>query len=350
MTSCKPSRITLDPSALKANFKKLVDMSGAECQVASVVKANAYGLGTEIAVPALVEAGCKFFYVAHLEEAFEVRKLTKAPIAVLGGCPSGSEKDFIAHHFIPVLNSLGDIKAWRGGPSIWHIDTGMNRLGLRLEDMPHAIALSAPRPQMLMTHFVASDEKDHPLNAEQVRRFDESITALPSLPQSLCNSSAIFRNSAWHRQQLRPGMALYGLNPTPETENPMQPVVGVETKILQTRHAKAGETVGYNATRSLNRDSILATVGLGYADGFLRSGSNCASLYWQGHSCPILGRVSMDLIIVDITDCPPPLPHAGDWLEVIGPNQSADSLAASLGTIGYEVLTSLSRRAQRVTL
>lgn len=350
MTSYKSSRIILDRTALVNNFRRLKQEVGKLCEVAGVVKANAYGLGTEIAVPALVEAGCKFFYVAHLEEAFEVRKLTSSPIAVLSGVPSGGENDFVAKKFIPVLNSPDDVRTWVHGPSIWHVDTGMNRLGLGVNEFSSALSSTSHRPYILMTHFVASDEIDNPLSAEQVRRFDDVAKSLPNTTQSICNSSGIFRHSTWHRQQVRSGMALYGLNPTPETDNPMQPVVRVETKILQTRHAKAEETVGYNATRSLNRDSILATVGLGYADGFLRSGSNCASLYWQGHSCPILGRVSMDLIVVDLTDCLSPLPHAGDWLEVIGPRQSADALATSLGTIGYEVFTSLSLRAERVTL
>lgn len=350
MTSYKSSRIILDHTALINNFKRLKQEVGKLCEVAGVVKANAYGLGTEIVIPALIEAGCTFFYVAHLEEAFEVRKLTSAPIAVLNGVPSGSENDFVANKFIPVLNSPDDIRAWSNGPSIWHVDTGMNRLGLGTNEFSSALASTSHLPHILMTHFVASDEIDNPLSAEQVRKFDDVAKSLPNTAQSICNSSGIFRHSTWHRQQVRSGMALYGLNPTPETENPMHPVVRVETKILQTRHAKAGETVGYNATRSLNRDSILATVGLGYADGFLRSGSNRASLYWQGHSCPVVGRVSMDLIVVDLTDCPSPLPHAGDWLEVIGPKQSADALATSLGTIGYEVFTSLSLRAERVTL
>lgn len=350
MTSYKSSRIILNRTALINNFKRLKQEVGESCEVAGVVKANAYGLGTEIAVPALVEAGCTFFYVAHLEEAFEVRKLTSSPIAVLNGVPSGSENDFVAKKFIPVLNSPDDIYTWSYGPSVWHVDTGMNRLGLGTNEFSSVLSSTSCRPDILMTHFVASDEIDNPLNTEQVQKFDSVAKSLPNTAQSICNSSGIFRHSTWHRQQVRSGMALYGLNPTPETDNPMQPVVRVETKILQTRHAKAGETVGYNATCLLNRDSILATVGLGYADGFLRSGSNRASLYWQGHPCPIVGRVSMDLIVVDMTDCPSPSPHAGDWLEVIGPTQSADALATSLGTIGYEVLTGLSRRAERVTL
>lgn len=350
MASYKPSRIILDCAALKDNFRRVQQRVGKECQVAGVVKANAYGLDVRIVVPALLEAGCSFFYVAHLEEAFEVRKLTSAPIAVLNGVPHGSENEFVTHQFLPVLNSLEDIRTWTHGPSLWHIDTGMNRLGLGTNEISSALTSMSHRPHILMTHFVASDEKDNPLNDEQVRKFDEAAKALPNTAQSICNSSGIFRHSGWHRQQVRSGMALYGLNPTPETPNPMNPVVRLEAQVLQMRPAKAGETVGYNATFSLKRDSHLAIIALGYADGFLRSGSNRAAVYWQNHPCPIVGRVSMDLIAVDLTDCPSSLPHAGNWLEVIGTNQSADSLAASLGTIGYEVLTGLSHRAERIIL
>lgn len=350
MSFYRTSRITIDRPALKNNFKHLRRMVGKSCEVASVVKADAYGLGVESVVSSLAEEGCSFFYVAHLDEAFEVRKWTKSPIAILSGPSSGSKNDFVANNFLPVLNSPEDVRAWGQGPSIWHIDTGMNRLGLKENDFLSVLSSTPHRPQILMTHFVASDEINNPLTVEQVRKFDSVAMRLPNTAQSICNSSGIFRSSAWHLQQVRPGMALYGLNPTPETSNPMRPVVRWDAKILQVRKAESRETVGYGATRSLKRDSVLATIGIGYADGFLRSGSNRAFVYWKGRPYPVAGRVSMDLVVVDLTDCPSPLPHAGDWLEVIGSNQSADTLATDLGTIGYEVLTSLSRRAERIIL
>ena len=348
------NRITIAASALQGNFQILSSRVGDKCQMAAVVKANAYGLGVDIAVPALEQAGAKFFYVAHFDEALEVRKITSLPIAVLGGLPHGAGDDFKHHKIIPVLNSAEDIENCPADlPAIWHIDTGMNRLGLNTEDVANLASHAKSLPLLMMTHFTSSDDLESQNTAAQVARFDDCIAGLPKpfqiTPQSICNSSGIFRGG-WHRQQVRAGIALYGGNPTPETTNPMNAVVSLDARILQIRHAKTGETIGYNQTATLARDTILATVGIGYADGFLRSGSGHTKLYWNSHPCPVMGRVSMDLVVVDIgnlpASCPPPA--QGDWLEVLGKTQSVDTLAADMGTIGYEVLTSLSRRAKQV--
>ena len=352
-----PSRLTIDTEALKANYRFLQGKLADDARAAAVVKANAYGCGIDVAVPALADAGAKFFYVAQFGEALDARKYTDAPIAVLGGLADGAADDYKHHKIIPVLNSAQDITNCPADlPAIWHIDTGMNRLGLNCDEVADAVPLAKSLPFLLMTHFTSSDDAASDFTAEQVRRFDACIATLPKpftlIPQSICNSSGIFRDAAWHRAQVRPGVALYGANPTPETVNPMQTVVTLETKILQTRQVKAGETAGYNQTYTFATDTTLATVGLGYADGFLRSGSNRAQLYWRGPfgpvACPIVGRVSMDLIIVDIGHVKGPMPQQGQWLEVLGSNQSVDSLAHGLGTISYEVLTSLSRRAERI--
>ncbi len=349
-----PSRITINTSALQDNFKILSSRVGDKCQMAAVVKANAYGLGVDITVPALEQAGAKFFYVAHFDEALEVRKLTQLPIAVLGGLPDGAGDDFKHYKIIPVLNSAEDIAICPADlPAIWHIDTGMNRLGLNTGDVANLSSHAKSLPLLMMTHFTSSDDLESPNTKQQIRKFDDCVAGLPKpfqiTPQSICNSSGIFRDPSWHRAQVRAGIALYGGNPTPETKNPMNAVVSLDARILQIRHAKAGSTIGYNQTATLTQDSILATVSIGYADGFLRSGSNRTKLYWHGHPCPVMGRVSMDLVVVDIgnlpTPCPPPT--QGDWLEVLGTNQSADVLATDIGTISYEVLTSLSRRATR---
>lgn len=350
-----PTRITLDTAALQENYKRLTAHVPASCQVAAVVKANAYGLGVEVAVPALEQAGARFFYVAHFSEALAVRAVTGCPIAVLGGLPQGAAADYKHHKIIPVLNSPEDIAACPADlPAIWHIDTGMNRLGLRTEDVATLASRAKALPLLMMTHFASSDDAASPFTAEQIRRFDACIAGLPKpfqlIPHSICNSSGVLRHPEAHRHQIRPGIALYGGNPTPEAANPMRPVVEIATKILQVRTGKAGETVGYNQTETLAADTQLATIGLGYADGFFRSGSGRAHLYWRGFPCKIMGRVSMDLITVAIGSLPPtcPPPQQGDWLEIIGPHQSVDHLGASLGTISYEVLTSLSHRAERI--
>lgn len=349
-----PNRIIINSSALQENYKLLNAKVGTMCQTAAVVKANGYGLGVDVVVPLLEQAGARFFYVAHFAEAIAVREFTASPIAVLGGLPHGASDEYKKNKIVPVLNSSDDIADCPADlPAIWHIDTGMNRLGLSVNEVSALASHAKSLPILMMTHFTSSDDNDSSHSAEQVRKFDACIAGLPKpfqiTPQSICNSSGIFRNADWHRAQVRPGVALYGANPTPELLNPMQDVVAMDTRILQIRHAKAGETVGYNQTETLRTDTMLATVGLGYADGFLRSGSNRAKLYWHGQPCKIMGRVSMDLIVIDIgnlKNCP--TPKQGDWLEVLGKSQSVDQLATDLGTISYEVLTSLSRRAERL--
>lgn len=351
-----PSRLTIHTAALQANYKLLAGKVAPGCQVAAVVKANAYGVGIDVAVPALVSAGAKFFYVAQAAEAIELRKYTDAPIAVLADALVPHIDLYAQHQIIPVLNTADDVRACPADlPAIWHIDTGMNRLGLEARDVPDLAAQASARPRFIMTHFTSSDDAGSPHAAEQVKKFDACIAALPAsfqeVPHSICNSSGIFRGRDWHRGQVRPGLALYGANPTPETANPMARVITLETQILQIRQGKAGETVGYNQTETLVNDTLLATVAFGYADGLLRAGSSRAKLYWQGHPCKIMGRVSMDLIVVALPNLPSNvLPKQGDVMEVIGPHQSVDDLARDLGTISYEVLTSLSRRAERIVL
>jgi len=348
-----PNRITINITALQDNYKFLKSKIPESCQASAVVKANAYGLGVDVAIPALENAGAKFFYVAHFFEALKLRELTDKPIAVLGGLPKNAAGDYKYHKIIPVLNSPEDFENCPADlPSIWHIDTGMNRLGLNIDDVAGLACHAKSLPILMMTHFTSSDDVNSTHTAEQIQKFDKCIAGLPKpfqiTPQSICNSSGVFRTTE-HRHQIRPGIALYGGNPTPEIANPMQPVVALVTQILQIRSAKKGETIGYNQTETLTKDSLLATVGLGYADGFLRTGSSQAKFYWHNQPCKIMGRVSMDTIIIDISNlknCP--LPTQGDWLEVIGKSQSLDQLASDLGTISYEILTSLSRRAEKI--
>lgn len=350
------TRLTVDLTNLKANYALFQKLVGDHCQVAGVVKANGYGTGADAAAYTLEEAGCKTFFVATLDEAIQLRKVTQKPIAVLGGLYKDAEAEYTVHGLLPVLNSAEEIlRGTYQGPSIWHVDTGMNRLGLRHETIPDLLdEPGVTPPAIFMSHFACADEKDHPLNAKQANLFqklgDQMRARVPGLRLSLANSSGIFRNKAWHHDLVRPGMALYGLNPTPEQSNPMRTVVTLEARMLEVKTAKSGETAGYSATHKFKRNTLIGIVGIGYADGFLRSGSNRASLYWHGYPCPVLGRVSMDLTILDLSQLPEHVrqPQAGDWLEVIGQTQSADQLADTCGTIGYEILTSLSRRAERV--
>ena len=354
-------RLTIDLGAVAANHDIFLRMVGATCSIAGVVKANAYGTGMGRVAAKLFEKGCQRFFVATPDEGFALRTLLpEADIAVLGGGLPQNMGAFIEARIEPVLNSLYDIALWRDAarkrdqilPAIIHLDTGMNRLGLSADEGETLIKdpglLSGLDVKIVISHFACADEKDHPLTEHQYQRFHKFAAHFPRAQKSLANSSGIFRRSDYHYDMVRPGMATYGLNPTPEVANPMNPVVSLEARILQVRHVKAGETIGYSATHSFKGAGLTATVGLGYADGFHRAHSGKAKVFWQGIACPLVGRVSMDLVTVDISHLKGQLPQAGDWFEVLGPHQTADQLADVAGTIGYEVLTNLGSRYQRL--
>ncbi len=343
-------KLDIDLSAISANYASIQAKAGKNCEVAAVVKANAYGLGMAAVAPALRGAGAKTFFVATLPEAIELRSVLGAEgmIAMLNGFIGSHASIYRSERITPILNSLEDAAAYRAAsglpPPIIHIDTGMNRLGIRPEDIE---ALSDINPSLVMSHFACSDE-DSPMNEAQFEAFKKAAAKFSKAKKSLCNSSGIFRSDAYHFDLVRPGMALYGLNPTPDKINPMRPVVKISVPVLQIRKSQKGESAGYNATYRFEKETPLAIVSLGYADGFLRALSNKGTLYWNGIACPVRGRVSMDLTIVDLSNVPEShRPHQGDMMEVIGRHQSADDIAAACGTIGYEILTSLSRRYER---
>jgi len=354
MARAAPTRLTVDLAAMAANYRMLAGMTRAK--VAGVIKANAYGIGAREAFRTLRGQGCDAFFVATLEEGIALRGHAggekRVSILVLCGILPGAQKEYAHHGLTPVLNSGEDVERWktipRQSPAVLHVDTGMNRLGLSIKQ---AEALAGTLDiGMVMSHFACSDEPNHPMNARQAMDFAKIAQHLPAARKSLCNSSAIFREKAWHHDMVRPGYALYGGNPVPESPNPMKPVVTLEAQILQIRDVKKGESAGYGAAHVFEKDTRIATIGIGYADGFLRSGSGRARVFWQGHPCPVAGRISMDLTIIDIGNLLENPPNPGDWVEVIGPSQDIDALAGSMGTSGYEILTSLGPRHERIYL
>jgi len=364
------SLLTIDLAALAENWRRLRDRSaGAHC--AAVVKADAYGIGLEPAVAALAKAGCRTFFVAHLSEALRARKACQgADIYVLNGLLPGTRDSFAEHDLRPVLGSIEEIADWaalgriagRPLPAALHVDTGMNRLGLRPKE---AIPLGAGpdpglKPALLMSHLVSAEFPEDPINARQIEAFAALRGAFPDVPASLCNSAGIFLPQQPHFDLVRPGYALYGGNPTPGRANPMRDVVRLEARIIQTRWAEDGETVGYNGQWTAHGRRKLATISLGYADGFPRSAGGtdrkrqdsvpAGVALVAGHRCPFAGRVSMDLVILDITDLPDEAAARGDWVTLIGDDLGVDEVAARAGTIGYEVLTSLGKRYARAYL
>lgn len=329
--------------------------------VAAVLKANAYGLGAPVVAAHLFAAGCRHAFVAHLEEALAVRTaMPGAMIAVLNGLWPGDAAVYTAHGIAPVLGSLEEIAAWgaharalgRALPALLHVDTGMNRLGLS----PAEVAVLGAEPGRLdgigllfvMTHLVSAERPNDPMNSDQCGRFDAACAVLPRVARSFANSSGMFLGAPFASDLARPGAALYGVNPTPGRPNPMAAVVRLRARILQVRSVGAGESVGYNAEWVAPRTSRIATVSVGYADGFMRTLSNRAAACFDGQAVPLVGRVSMDLTTFDITEAKGAGP--GGWLDLIGPGMPVDEVAVRAGTNGYEVLTQLGARYRRVYL
>jgi alanine racemase len=356
--------LTIDLAAIADNWRLLGGRTmPAEC--AAVVKANAYGCGIEAISRKLSSAGCRTFFVADLLEARSVRAVVpEAVIYVLNGIMPGSAPAFARGSFRPVINSLTELaewdafvaqSKWTGGAAL-HVDTGMNRLGITVEQARGI----APRIHsenhgftLLMSHLACAEMPDHVLNDQQIRQFRELRVLYRGLPSSLANSSGIFLGGNVFCDLVRPGVAIYGANPTPDKNNPMRPAIELRARIIQVRAIEPGETVGYGASWSAPHGGRIAVIAVGYGDGFMRSaapakGKPAAEVVIAGRRCPLAGRVSMDLLTADVTNLPDGTPSRGDFATLIGEGMSLDELASAMGTIAYEVLTSLGRRYHRV--
>ena len=356
--------LTVDLDAIVANWRKLEKRAvPAEC--AAVIKADAYGCGVDPVARALAAAGCKTFFVATVEEARAARAaVPSATIYALDGIFQNCGDAFARIDCKPVIGDLNELaewdvfcrrSGWAGGAAI-HIDTGMNRLGLtiteaqgivpRINAGDHGITL-------VMSHLACAEALNHPLNAKQLAAFREIASLFTGVPASLSNSSGIFLSPQFQFDLVRPGAALYGINPTPEADNPMQPVVDLKARIVQIRNVERGDSVGYGGTWTARRPTRLAIVSAGYADGYFRAagsndGTRGAEVVVAGKRCPIAGRVSMDLMAVDVTDLEKNAVRRGHMATLIGDGITVDELAHHFGTIGYEVLTSLGKRYARI--
>ncbi|HEU0217399.1 MAG TPA: alanine racemase [Stellaceae bacterium] len=346
--------LEIDLGAIVANWRLLAKkVQPAAC--AAVVKANAYGLGAGPVARALIAAGCRRFFVATLDEGLALRRaLGPAPeIAVFNGPLPGTAHEFVAARLIPVLNEPGQIEAWQTlpdpAPAIVHLDTGFNRLGLSSAEFERwHDRLAAAGVTGLISHLACADTPDHAHNAAQHTHFLAARQRLSSLKASLAASSGIFLGRDYHFDEVRPGAALYGINPVPGMPNPMRPVVRAAARILQLRKIDRGESVGYGAAHVMDGPGMLATASIGYADGWLRSLSHRGCGWLAGERVPLLGRVSMDLATFDVTSVPESERYPGNLIELIGPRYGVDDAAADAGTIGYEILTALGVRYHRV--
>ena len=362
-------RLTVDLTAMTDNWKDLARRSG-KARTAAVVKADAYGTGIEDAGEALYLAGARDFFVATVDEGVTLRLYAPdARIFVLCGIWPGTEQRFFENDLVPVISSEEQLAFWMAVladygdyPCALHVDTGFNRLGI---DMDEAVALaddvSRPAsfaPVLVMSHLACGDDHSSPMNRQQLESFRRVSAAYEGIDSSLSASAGIFLGSDYHFDLTRPGISIYGGEAVSGLANPMRPVVTAEARVIQVRTVKAGQSVSYGRAMQLTRDSRLAVVSAGYADGYMRSQSSGGVPLRQilpqgghgfiaGRRVPVAGRITMDLTIFDITDLPDNAITAGDYVELFGSNVAVDEVARSAGTIGYEILTSMGLRHER---
>jgi alanine racemase len=343
--------LTVDLAALRANYRAF-EREAAGAETAGVVKADAYGLGAPRVARALVDAGCRSFFVAHAQEGVSLRAALGAGprIFVLHGF-FPAEADLIARNsLIPVLNAPHQIRAFGpggpGAPYALHFDTGMARLGLDPSEAP-ALALSHPAPALVMSHLACGDDPSHPLNAQQLAAFETVRQAFSAVPASLAASGGAFLGPRYRFEMVRPGLGLYGGAPLTGGRNPMLPVAALAAPILQIREIDTGMSAGYGATYRAPAPRRLATVGLGYADGVPRSASNRGGAIVGGVVCAFAGRVSMDLVTLDVSDCPPGTAEPGAPAYFLSAAYGVEEAAAAAGTAAYEILTRIGPRVAR---
>lgn len=356
--------LTIDLQALRHNYRLLKAKAGA-ARCGAVVKADAYGLGMSRVAPVLAQEGCQHFFVAHLAEAIALRDCIPAEmqVIVMHGAPIGYEAEFLKYNCTPVLNSARQVAAWRDLASteqrelaaIIQIDTGMSRMGLSALEVQAWLAdpdyLRGIRLHYLMSHLACAETQQHPMNQQQLQSFQSLLTRLQSsgvkCGASLANSSGIFLGEPFQFDLVRPGSALYGVAPVAGAPNPMQAVALLQGKIIQTREIAAGVGVGYGQTYCAQQTRRIATVAVGYADGWLRSLSNRGVAAIGGQTVPVVGNVSMDLMTLDVTEIASELLHEGALVDLLSADLTVDQVAQQAGTIAYEILTSLGTRYER---
>lgn len=345
-----PGILTIDLDALAHNFCALRATAPGDC--AAVIKANAYGLGVEPVARRLFDEGCRHFFVANMAEGLELRGfLPDGSIFVFEGAFPGQEKTLLKANLTPVLNSVEQINCWRDAAAdstvAVHIDTGMSRLGLselEIEEVVKHNLLDSLDLEYVITHLACADEPSHPLNTDQLKIFNKLRARLPKSKTSIGNSAGTLIGKQYCGDLIRPGIALFGGNPFIQGPNPMETVVSLHGAVIQVREITKTVNIGYGATYKIDSPARLATVGVGYADGYPRALSNCGHAFMAGKKVPVVGRVSMDLITLDISDISNEHVQVGGAVELLGSNISLDEIAYHAGTIGYEILTGLGQR------
>lgn len=352
--------LTIDLDAVRSNYR-LLRQRAQPAACSAVVKSDAYGLGAAQVAPALYQEGCRHFFVAHLEEGISLRPhlALDAAIFVLHGPPVGTEAAFIEHGLVPVLNSVQQVAGWRAHAAmlgrtldaVLQVDTGMSRMGMAPQEVDAWLAdahfLDGIKVLYVMSHLACADERANPVNAVQLARFKAILARLPQYRASLANSSGVFLSPDYHFDLVRPGAALYGIAPQAGEANPLTPVVRLQGKIIQSRTISAGDHVGYSLRYTAQDVCQVATVSVGYADGWLRSMSNQGLAVIDGVKVPQIGAISMDSITLDVSAIAPERVAAGKLVDLICAEHPVDAVAATAHTIGYEVLTNLGGRYYR---
>ena len=341
--------LAIDLLAIVENYRRIAARVK-PAEAAAVVKADGYGLGAKPIATALAAAGCKTFFVAHTEEGADLRAaIPDRTIYVLHGYTPAQKKLFAEFNLSPVLSSVGQVTDWlKAGirtPHALHLDTGMSRLGLSESDLRTIEGATAPT--LVMSHLASSDDPEHEKNLAQLSRFKSLTKRFQDTRLSLAASGGCFLSPAYAFDLVRPGIALYGGNPGKSAENPMRGTVTLTAPLVQVRSIDRGDTVGYGATYTASGPRRLGIAAFGYADGLMRSLSNRGHGVIAGVKCPIVGRVSMDLVTLDVSQVPERAAHAGADVEFIGPNQTVDELAHEAGSLPYEIYTRLGPRIAR---
>jgi alanine racemase len=329
--------LTINLKAIQDNYRYIQSICNAE--IAASVKADSYGLGADKIVPALCDAGCKRFFVATMEEGIRLRGGEEKSIYILNGFTESTIPDLISYNLTPVINTPEQLNLWQEHCSerscIIHVDTGMNRLGINLDDFMQ-ISILPHNTEFLMSHLACDGDIENLYNKRQLEKFIRATAQYPTIQKSLSASGGVFLGPEYHFDLARVGAAIYGVGARIYTK--LQNPVHLSAPIIQIRKCEQDEYAGYGATKLVKKGSILATIPIGYADGFSRFFSNNGMLYLGDKPAEIIGRISMDLTIIDVTNHNAQI---GDMVEILGPNLYPDDLAARSGTIGYEVITSL---------
>lgn len=351
--------LTIDLAALRHNYRTIAARI-APTRAAAVVKANCYGLGANHVAPAFYQAGCRDFFVAHLGEAIRLQPAlnSDAILYVLNGLQPGTEAACARAGIVPVLNSIEQIENWAAQakaqdanlPALLQVDTGMSRLGLSAAELnlicENPSLLDGIDIKFVISHLANGDEPGNPSNAAQLANMQAALARLPKLPVAFANSGGSFLDHSYHFDLARPGVALYGVGPE-QGENPIKPVMTLSARVIQVRSVDKDAAVGYGGTYVCTEAKRIATIAVGYADGWFRALSNKGSAFYGDVRLPIIGRVSMDSITLDVSALPEDALKLGSLVELIGPHQRLEDVARECDTIPYEILTALGDRYAR---